>query len=333
MPRADDIDVDLEPPVRPTSEHSDRPRVLLLADRPGWAYDTVARALVEQLSGEFDVRIAYVAERPDLHAWPFDLIHVFFWGETYHTRFGVPAAMVSKEVSSHRWANEDAYGRLSPLEFTRRYLADGATLTATSRRLQTLVSPYRDIAWAPNGVDEGRWVDLGSRRGPLRIGWAGNAADACKGVTEILQPAVGGDFEFEIAPGNLPADAMVAFYNRIDVFCVASTAEGTPLTLLEAMACGCFPVCVDVGVVDELVRHNDNGLVVSRSAAAFRAAFQWSAMNPTRVRQRGAENAHWVRATRSWRVTAGLWRNVFMRGLRASASHRGQADPALVAVP
>ena len=65
---------------------------------------------------------------------------------------------------------------------------------------------------------------------------------------------------------------MARFYNSIDVICVASTAEGDPLPLVEGMACGCFPVCVDVGIVPELVQSGVNGLIVDRTPAAFRAA-------------------------------------------------------------
>ena len=34
-----------------------KPRVLLLVDRPGWAYDAAARAIAKQLSDAFEFRI------------------------------------------------------------------------------------------------------------------------------------------------------------------------------------------------------------------------------------------------------------------------------------
>jgi glycosyltransferase involved in cell wall biosynthesis/predicted O-methyltransferase YrrM len=300
--------------LRPDGE---KPRVLMLVDRRGWAYDTAARAISKRLADEFEFRIAYVRENPDLTDWAFDLIYVFFWGETYHHRFGIPAERVLKEISSHRWANEEAYGRLTPDQMAGRYLSDATTLTATSKRLQALFDPVRTTHWCPNGYEPELFSPRGARSGPLRIGWAGNRNDPCKGLRDILEPAAGGDFELLIAGGDLDATAMGRFYQSIDVLCIASTAEGEPLTLVEGMASGVFPVTVDVGIVPELVRHEENGLIVERRPAAFRAAFQWCRLNPDHVRAAGLSNARRMAQDRRWDDVSIHWR----RALR-TAWHR-----------
>jgi glycosyltransferase involved in cell wall biosynthesis len=66
------------------------------------------------------------------------------------------------------------------------------------------------------------------------------------------------------------------------------------------MACGCFPVAVDVGIVPELVKHRENGLIVERNASAFRQAFKWCRMNLAEVRRTGETNAESILATRTW---------------------------------
>ena len=48
-------------------------------------------------------------------------------------------------------------------------------------------------------------------------------------------------------------DDMEDFYRSIDVFCLASQAEGLPLALLEAQACGVPAVGTDVGAVREVL--------------------------------------------------------------------------------
>jgi Glycosyl transferases group 1/Polysaccharide pyruvyl transferase len=286
----------------------------MLVDKRGWAYDTAAQAISRRLADEFEFRIEYVRENPDLHAWKFDLLYVFFWGETYHQRFGFKPCRVIKEISSHRWANEDAYGRLSAEQTAAKHLSDAGTLTATSRRLMNQFSPHREVHWCPNGFEAGTFAPRGLRSGPLRIGWAGNQNDACKGVHDILKPAAGQDFELVLAGGDLDAAAMGTFYNSIDVLCVASTAEGEPLTLVEGMAAGVFPVAVDVGIVPELVRHGDNGFVVNRSPAAFGAAFQWCRQNVATVREAGGDNARRMAGERRWDDVSIHWR----RALRAA---------------
>jgi hypothetical protein len=308
-----------EPGPSPAGSPS-RPKVLLLADCPGWAYDAAAQAISKNLSDEFEFRIEYVWQQPDLGAWPFDLIHVFFWGETYHQRFVTDPRRVIKEISSYRWANEDQYGRLTPRQMEAKYLTDAGTLTTTSRRLQTIFAPLRQVWLAQNGFDPARFMMRNRSGGCLRIGWAGNAKDPCKGLEDILRPAAAPDFELHVAGGGLDAAAMCDFYNSIDVICVASTTEGQPLPLIEGMACGCFPVAVDVGIVPELVTHGRNGLMVNRTPAAFRAAFQWCAVNVGRVREAGRQNAEAMLRTRAWSQLGAPWRAVFRHALQALAT-------------
>jgi 2-polyprenyl-3-methyl-5-hydroxy-6-metoxy-1,4-benzoquinol methylase len=306
-----------------------KPRILLLADRPGWAFDIAARALSRYLGNEFDFKLSYVIDRPNLHTWPFDLLYVFFWGETYHTQFISDPRRVIKEVASHRWGLEERYGCVTPAQMINRYLADAGTVTAVSKRLQQVLAPHREVLFAPNGFEPQLFFDRGRRRGALKIGWAGNASDPCKGLNDILRPATEGDFELHMAGGDLDHAQMADFYNGIDVLCVASTAEGEPLTLLEAMACGCFPVCVDVGIVPELVTHRQNGLIVNRSVAAFRAALQWCALNLDGIREAGRQNARRMRQLRRWDQVIPHWRAAFQQAL----NRRGTASSSDATLP
>lgn len=286
---------------------SPRARIALLCDRPGWAYDRAAQALQRELGGEFSFEILYVVDQPEKPDC--DLLHVFFWGESYHQQWNFPPEKVVKEVSSHRW-NQPAYGNLTPNEFVRRHLADAGTLTTTSRRLQRIVEnaipeAERTVLFCPNGSDPAA-APLPSRR-DVRFGWAGNANDPCKGLHDILRPAAGTDFEVLVAGGDLTPEEMPAFYMATDVLLIASTQEGEPLTLLEAMAHGSFPIATDVGIVPELIEHGRNGLIVERTPDAFRAAMQWAACNPEFVRAAGRQNAERIRTTRLWQHVAPTW--------------------------
>ena len=221
-----------------------KPKILLLADKRDWAYDHSAQSIMTELADEFEFRTVYVAENPVTDAASFgcDLLHVFWWGEDWHHRLKLAPARVLKEISSFRWREEAQFGNLMPQSFVERYLSDAATLVATSRKMQALINPIRSVFYTPNGFNPTLFYPEGVRTGPMTVGWAGNIDDACKGIKEIVVPACEGDFKLVIAPGNIRSrDAMCAFYNQIDIFCIASTAEGEPLTLIEALACGCFP--------------------------------------------------------------------------------------------
>jgi hypothetical protein len=292
------------------SSRGRKPRILLLADRRGWAFDTAAQAIASRLSDAYEFRVEYVVEQPRIPASSFDLVHVFYWAETYHQRFVSDPRRVIKEISSHRWANQ-RFGSLTPEQTVQRHLADAGTLSATSRRLQGIFAPFREVHWCPNGFEPGHFAFRRPRSGPLRIGWAGNLNDPCKGVREILEPAAGDEFELAIAGGDLGSAEMGDFYNSIDVLAVASSAEGEPLTLIEGMACGAFPVAVDVGIIPELVRHGRNGLIVERSVEAFREAFRWCSDHLEPLRQAGRDNARMLLETRTWDLVAPQWQQLF----------------------
>jgi glycosyltransferase involved in cell wall biosynthesis len=295
-----------------------KPKILLLVDRRDWAYDHSAQSIKTVLSDEFDIEIIYVVENPIEKAKSFgcDLLHVFWWGEHWHNILGFHPSRVLKEISSFRWRDEAQFGFLDATSFAARYLADAGTLVATSLKMQTIINPIRPTLYTPNGVDINLFYVEKIRSGALKVGWAGNINDQCKGITDIIIPACGTDFELVIAPGNIrDRGAMRAFYNEIDVFCIASTAEGEPLTLIEALACGCYPVTVDVGIVPELVVHRDNGLIVNRSTDAFRAALTWCNSNLEFIRMGAQVRAGRLRETRSWDRTANYWRDAYKTAL------------------
>lgn len=61
---------------------------------------------------------------------------------------------------------------------------------------------------------------------------------------------------------TLDAGSMAALFRRAAVSVSPSTHDGTPNTLLEAMACGCLPVAGDLESIREWIRPEENGLLI-----------------------------------------------------------------------
>jgi glycosyltransferase involved in cell wall biosynthesis len=285
---------------------------VLLADRPNWAFDFVARSLAARLSDRYDLAIRYVCRQPKLDPRRIDLLYVFFWGETWHQRFGFEPRQIVVEVASYRWALEERYGRISARQLVDRYLSGCGFVTTPCRRLYEELSPLREgVAHCPNGVETGMFRWTGRRAGPLRVAWVGNPNDDCKGLRDILIPACEGRFALEATDGRRSRREVARLYARSDVIAIASSAESQPLPLLEGMACGAFPVTTDVGIVPEVVRSGVNGLVVERSAEAFRHALSWCAEHLDAVRRAGALNAELIACERSWDRRAGRFAELF----------------------
>lgn len=101
----------------------------------------------------------------------------------------------------------------------------------------------------------------------LVIGWVGNSKftdsegdSDLKGVNSIIKPAIdilkekNINVSLKLADRNIKKieqKDMPDYYNSIDIYVCASKTEGTPLTILEAMAMGIPIISTDVGIVSE----------------------------------------------------------------------------------
>ena len=291
-----------------------RPRICILVGDPGWAFDNSAREIKRQLATEFDITIHHAVDRPTFSAADCDLLHVCFWGESRHQLIDFDKKRIITEISSHRWQDNPNFGPCTPAEFVRRYLAHCDTAICTSRRLCAIVEKvFPRTFHTPNGVDVGRFNPAKRPFRPnLVFGWAGKAADEVKGFRDIVQPACDGRFCLLAATGDVPHRQMPEFYRQLDVIVVASRNEGEPLTLIEAMACGCYPVCVNVGIVPELIEHGRNGYIVpERTIDAFQNALQWCEDNCEEVRAASLVNAELIARDRNWDVCAQSFARVY----------------------
>jgi glycosyltransferase involved in cell wall biosynthesis len=291
-----------------------KPRICILANVPGWAFDNSAREIKRNLAHEFDITIRYAVDHPDLSSADYDLVQICSWGQDRYRLIDFDKKRVIVQVSSHRWQDNPHFGPCTPDEFARRYLANCETVICTSRRLTEIVANvFPRVFHTPNGVDATRFTP--GRRAPrprLTFGWAGKAVDEVKGFYDIVKPACGDRFSLFVATGDLPHHQMPEFYRQLDVMIVASRNEGEPLTLIEGMACGCYPVCVDVGIVPELIEHRRNGYIVpERTVNAFQDAFQWCEDHHHEVRAAGLANAKLVARNRSWNICAQSFARVY----------------------
>jgi polysaccharide pyruvyl transferase WcaK-like protein len=294
-----------------------KPRILMLADQRGWAFDHSARQIERCLSRDFNFDIRYIGESPSITSQNYDLLYLFFWGDQFYKTLGFASDRTIKELSSHRWEDDPRYGPCTAEALVDRYLCDAFAVCCTSLRLKNRIAHLHPRVYhTPNGFDSNRFHLIRRRSGPMTIGWAGNIDDPVKGVQDVLKPACHGRFNLLMASGSVPHRKMNVFYNRLDVFAITSKHEGEPLTVIEAMAAGCFPVCTDIGIISELVRSGENGLIVSdHTAGAFLEAFEWCESHLDHVRKAGEQNARQMRRERSWEVVAPFYKRVFAETL------------------
>ncbi len=306
------------------------PRVWLVPYLRDWSFDLTCKALVRHLSHRFEFRIAYSEQVADgiLDSWPADAYLDMWWHGTLHYRFG---RKVVKQVSSHRW-RQMKWGRLKPSNLLERYADNVGAIVVPSRRLldelAAVESPARrSILLAQKGFEPSHLEDHGGRRGEIVVGWAGASEAKDKHVDDLVEA----EPSIRLADRCLTYGEMGDFYNGLDVYAIASEAEGDPRPLIESMACGCFPVTTDVGIVPELIENGCNGIVVDeRSPANFAEAFAWCRDNPRYVRAAGRWNAEQMLECRAWSRTAPAWGDAFEVAIDAARRDTSKTREQLV---
>jgi len=86
----------------------------------------------------------------------------------------------------------------------------------------------------------------------------------------------------------LPHSAMADIFRSAAVLVTPSTHDGTPNTLLEGMACGCFPIAGDLESIREWITPGVNGLLVDPSDPNALAEAVLSALDQPDLRAKAA---------------------------------------------
>jgi glycosyltransferase involved in cell wall biosynthesis len=82
---------------------------------------------------------------------------------------------------------------------------------------------------------------------------------------------------------------IAGLYQQSQIVVSLTTHDGTPNTLLEALACGCFPVAGDLESLREWITHGENGLLVGAGDAVTLAEAMILAFSRPELRNQAAE--------------------------------------------
>ena len=110
---------------------------------------------------------------------------------------------------------------------------------------------------------------------------AGDGPDRVKYESRIRNYGLENNITLEKWRDDLPS-----FFKSFDLYVLSSDYEGWGRTVIEAMAAGLPVVMTDVGLAGEIVRHNENGIVVAvGDQDGFVQALVGILRDPARLRQ------------------------------------------------
>jgi hypothetical protein len=131
---------------------------------------------------------------------------------------------------------------------------------------------FRALPLVLEKIPAARFLCPGMAGEPQAESWIGGAGVA--GAVELLP--------------TLDPDTLAGCYRRAQVLVSPTTHDGTPNTLLEGMACGCFPVCGDLESIREWITPGENGLLVDPTRPESIAGAIVTALQDEPLRRRAA---------------------------------------------
>ena len=248
--------------------------------------------------------------------------------------FGAARRFLLLQGKDHLWAGGAERKALLEAYADRQYsilalsqwLADFARERCNNER----------VAVIGEGVDLTRFFPDEEPRERIRLLVEGNATDPNKNVREALEVAarvrqyrnvevwaLGRKFP---SPGALvsrifedpPQEAIPGIYRKCDLLIETSVAEGSGLTHLQAMACGCVPATYASGGVADFCRHGENSIVTGVGNVATLVWHVLCFVGDAEMRCRLRTNATATAQSRSWGQVAQALEKAFGQKLEGS---------------
>ena len=189
------------------------------------------------------------------------------------------------------------------------------------------VTSFPALVPLARGVDYSVFHTKAYRQGPMTFGWVGDTSKHALHLVKLLMPVMA-DLTICTIGEDASDQQLANFYNIIDVVVILSDAEYGAQTMLEAMACGVFPLVVGGTGLPECIRRHNGGLSIDVNVQALRNAMLWCVDNSQLVRQGGAQNAQAVALHYNWQILAPRWLQFLQAEIQhAAAGHRRSAPP------
>lgn len=278
----------------------------MLVDVHGWAWWYKAQQIVKHLSNEFDFIVMLEVEmqhRPQ--ADEFELFMAFGITQLAYFRH-IPKRKKIIGVTAVR-----------PNRQIKDPCLEVYAVHTNSVMLYNQVKAFHPKVYCcPNGVDIEMFRSLRPRRGgPLRFSYVGKHVPE-KHLDTIIRPAcrtVGARLSAHTKDYRNadPLEAMVEFYQDIDVHITASTIDGTPNPCLEAAACGKPIISNKIGNMPEFIINGVNGFLVDMRVEAYVEKIRYFLSQPWQAELMGKNALAMIHKKWTWEIQVEAYRKMF----------------------
>lgn len=114
-------------------------------------------------------------------------------------------------------------------------------------------------------------------------------------------------------PGGVPKSDVPSWLNKGDIFINTTNIDNTPVSVMEALACGLCVVSTNVGGIPYLLEHGENGLLVPPDNAEAMSAAIVRLLDDSTLAATISSNAREEAEAWDWSVILPKWESLFQR--------------------
>ncbi|MFB4474384.1 glycosyltransferase family 4 protein [Oceanobacillus caeni] len=296
-------------------------KILLVADRPGWVFHNRAKELMALSSSNLQFDLEYRDKVTAKVKDQYDIIYAMSVGmaKTLHQK-GIPLNKLAAGITSLRQFNRYKINKGTYSKEFLDFFTKLRGVNAFSDECVQEFNKYRPIYKTRVGINKDLFKPSAANRSQktFTAGWVGridgNAHRKLKGYDLVLSAKKELDIKLDIrtfTKNYVPKEAMVEFYQGLDCFICSSESEGLPNPVLEAGACGVPIISTKVGIVPELIKPYENGIIIQRNASAIRDAIQYLIDNPNQRKSMGSSIRSTILDQWTWDVCWKQWEEFF----------------------
>jgi len=174
-----------------------KPKILIIADVPGWALDRTAKNVIERLENHYSFKKVFndlAAE--SIKKENYDLLYITYWRQFTDAsiKSDIPQPAITGIRSHFKW---DQGNNQPPSAKMLKCIGRFKAINVPSRILYDIFKPkHNAIFYTPHGVDEKIFKPVAnpfsSPSGELILGWTGskNNHPNKRGLDDLLIPAL-----------------------------------------------------------------------------------------------------------------------------------------------
>jgi len=297
---------------------SRKPKIVMIGDVIGWAWDIKTNQLIKHLSDEFElINYPFLEKRKGVNINEYDLYFTYGWSMVHHIE-SVPKERRISGVTAHKSGNFFKDVIKPAMDKCLWHHANSVMLLNEMREL----GGFKDTFYVPNGVDEQQFickVPIPPKRDNLVVGHVGKKCGSgtdAKGHKRFIEPActkarVIYRNRYNNYKDRVPHEKMPDFYQEIDCFIVSSETDGTPNGALEAAACDRPVISNKIGNMPEFIKDGYNGFIVPRKVDAYVEKFVYWRDNREELIEMGKNARKEIEEKWTWKTMSNNYRKMF----------------------